>query len=197
MKICPYCSKKIQDKMTICPYCGKSLTSSWRLRIRTDSRYRLGFLSAIVVLIIIIFAGIYSANRFGFFAPRSTCFDQSSDYLNQLTPLYSQWTSTVQTIPELNKDQFERSVILLEGTCQQIIELTPPKCAMEAHKLLSSYMDETLNGYNAFISGEPADIAKSYIDGAVTITLNIALQCSSYIPNYQSLQLHKVDRQEI
>lgn len=165
MKICPYCDKKIQDKMTVCPYCGKSLKPSLITRIKTNTKYRMGFIS-VVALLIIIPGGIYTANRMGLFAPKPSCYDQSQAYLSQFMPLFSQWTATDQKIHELNKKELEVSVIALEAIRQQIIELTPPSCAQVVQRIFTSYMDETLNGYNAFISGEPGKTVQGYIDQA-------------------------------
>jgi zinc-ribbon domain len=166
MKICPYCSKKIQDKVTVCPYCGKSLTPTLITRIKSHPKYRLGLVISIVAFLAISFGGVYIAYRAGLFAPKPTCYDQSQAYLNEFMPLFSQWNQVNQQIHGLNKSEIELSEYSMEGISSQISSLTPPQCAKNAHVLFVSYMDGTLNGYNAFLSGEPEPTYKSYLDKA-------------------------------
>ncbi len=166
MKVCPNCKQKIQDKMTVCPYCGKSLKPTPFSRIRSNPKYRMIFVFAILALGLVISGSIFTINRLGLFAPKASCFDQSQAYLNQFMPLFSQWTATDQNNRTLNKQELELSLITLEGIRQQIVELNPPTCAQTVHKIFASYMDETLNGYNAFVSGAPQDTVKSYIEKA-------------------------------
>jgi len=166
MKTCPHCGKKIQDKATVCPYCEQSLSSPWITNLISHIKNRIGLIIAIVFVGLAIVGGVFTANRMGLFAQKPTCYEQSQAYLNQFAPLFSQWNETSQKTSNLNKDQLELSVIALESVRQQIIELSPPQCAQEVHALFATYMDETLNGYNAFISGEPGDKVKSYIESA-------------------------------
>ncbi len=166
MKVCPYCAKKIQDKMTICPYCGKSLTSSWLSRIKTHPKYKIGLFSGLAALIIIISGGGFIAYRMGFLPPRASCYQQSQVYLNGLTPLFTQWLNANQSIHELDKNEIELSKYALEVVRDEIAALSPPKCALKAHELLMSYMNETLDGYNAFLAGEPGSAAKNHIEQA-------------------------------
>jgi hypothetical protein len=164
MKNCPNCGKKIQDKEVVCPYCGKSLSPSLIARIKTNTRYKVGLIGGIVALVAIISGGIYLARQNGLFGP--SCYEQSQAYLNDFIPLFSQWNEAIQQIQGLNKTEIEQVEFWLEGVSAQIGALTPPKCAQEAHTLFMSYTDDTLNGYNAFISNQPEGTVKSYIEDA-------------------------------
>src|SRR5512136_1503687 len=98
MKICPYCSKKIQDKVTVCPYCGKSLTPTRISRIKSHPKFRLALVISIVAFLAISSGGVYIAYRAGLFVPKPTCYDQSQAYLNEFMPLFSQWNQVNQQI---------------------------------------------------------------------------------------------------
>jgi hypothetical protein len=164
MKNCPNCGRKIQDKERVCPYCGKSLTPSLIARIKANTGYKIGLIGGIVALIVIVSGGIYLARQNGLFGP--SCYEQSQTYLNNFAPLFSQWNETIQKIRGLNKNEIELAELSLEGISDQIRALTPPKCAQQAQALFMSYVDDTLNGYNAFISNQPEGTVKSYIEEA-------------------------------
>ncbi len=164
MKTCPNCSRKIEDKASICPYCGTKLSPSLITRFKTNIRFRIGLIAGIIAFIAIIGGGIYLALLNGLFGP--SCYEQSQSYLTDFTPLFSQWNESVQTIQGLNKNEIELAQFSLEGIRDQVSKLTPPRCAQQAHTLILSYMDDTLNGYNAFISAAPEGTVKSYFEDA-------------------------------
>ena len=121
---------------------------------------------SIAALVIVISGGIYYANLRGLFTPKPSCYEQSQAYLNEFTPLFSNWSQSAQNIQQLTKDQLERDEFAMEGIRAQIGALTPPKCAEKAHQYFVAYMDDTLNGYNAFISGATEATVKTYLDNA-------------------------------
>jgi hypothetical protein len=164
MKTCPNCAKKIQDKATTCPYCGKPLTPSLIDRLKTNMKYRVGLILGVVGLVAIISGGIYLARLNGLFGP--SCYVQSQAYLTDFTPLFSQWNEANQNVQSLNKNDLEIAEFSMESIREQIGALTPPRCARKAQTLILSYMDNTLDGYNAFISSEPEGTVKSYIEEA-------------------------------
>ncbi len=164
MKTCPNCSRKIQDKETVCPYCGKTLSPSLISRFKTNFKFRIGLVAGIIAFVAIIGGGIYLALLNGLFGP--SCYEQSQAYLTDFTPLFSQWNESVQNMQGLNKSEIEREQFSLEGIRSQVSNLTPPRCAREAQALILSYMDDTLNGYNAFISAAPEGMVKSYFEDA-------------------------------
>jgi hypothetical protein len=186
MKICPHCKKNIQENATVCPYCGKPVKASIITKIKTSAKYQIGLSLAVLALAAIITGGILFAQQNGIFAARQSCYEQSQAYLNAFTPLFSQWADTNQQIQGLSIDEIELAEISMEGIRDQIGALTPPKCAADAHALFMSYMDNTITGYNAFISKQPAATVQSYIDQASrdyenyhTLTLQIYPELSA------------------
>jgi hypothetical protein len=168
MRKCPHCGKKIQEKTTVCPYCGKVVNQSLLSKIKTNKRYQIGLAIGVLSLVLIIAGGVIIANRAGLFAPRQSCYAQSQDYLTQFAPLFSQWNDAYQKTVGLNKNEIELALFSLEGIRDHISMLTPPNCAKTAHQLFLSYMDETLNGYNAFISQSPGATVQAHIEKAST-----------------------------
>jgi hypothetical protein len=186
MKICPNCNKNIQDDAMVCPYCGKPLRSSLISKIKTRAKYQIGLGLAVFALAAIITGGIFIAQQNGLFAPKSSCYALSQTYLSAFMPLFSQWNEANQLMQAQDKKGIEMNEFSMEGLRDQISALTPPKCAQEAHSLFLSYMNNTINGYNAFISEQPAATVKSYIDQASqdyenyrTITLQIYPELSA------------------
>ena len=168
MRKCPHCGKKIQEKTTLCPYCGKVVNQSIISKIKTSTRFQVGLVISILSIVLIITVGIIIANRAGLFAPRLSCYTQSQDYLGKFAPLFSQWNDAYQKTVGLNKNEIELALFSLEGIRDHVSMLTPPNCAKTAHQLFLSYMDETLNGYNAFISQSPGATVQGYIEKAST-----------------------------
>ena len=164
MKTCPNCSRKIQDKETICPYCGKTISLTLIDRFKTNLKLRIGLITGIILVVAIIGGGISLALLNGLFG--HSCYEQSQAYLTDFTPLFGQWNESIQKIQGLNKREIELVEISLEATRDQVSQLTPPRCAQHAHTLILSYMDDTLNGYNAFISAAPEGTVKSYFEDA-------------------------------
>ncbi len=164
MKTCPNCSRKIQERVSVCPYCGTTLSPSLITRFKTNMRYRIGFIAGIIAFVAIIGGGIYLALLNGLVGP--SCYQQSQSYLTDFTPLFGQWNESVQKIQGLNKSEIELAQFSLEGIRDQVSKLTPPRCARQANTLILAYMDDTLNGYNAFISAAPEGTVKSYFEEA-------------------------------
>ncbi len=169
MKVCPNCSKKIQDEATVCPYCGEKLTPTLLSKIVANPKYRAGSIAGIVILVVLLSAGIYYANLKGLFTPQPSCYAQSQDYLNAFMPLFSQWNEITQNIHNLRKTDIEVMEYSMEGVRAQIAALTPPKCAQQAQQLFVSYVDETLAGYNAVISGDTQVTYMTHLDNAAEL----------------------------
>ncbi len=189
MKVCPNCQKKIQDKVAICPYCGKPVSPSLMSRIMSSTKYRVGLIAGIIGLVVLLSGGIYFASRNGLFAPKASCYEQSQAYLNEFMPLFSQWMETNQNINNLRKADVEVMEYSMETIRDQVSALTPPQCALKVHQFFMAYMDSTLDGYNALISGDTGVTVKKYIDTAANYYDQYRAQVLELYPELSSVPI--------
>jgi hypothetical protein len=102
------------------------------------------------------------------------CAIQAAPFLAEVDPILAAWADTVTLADHTGRASLAPVISQLQALRRDVSQLEPPDCAASAHALLVTSMDETINGYLAFMAQESDREVSTHIAAA-----GVALEAAS------------------
>lgn len=173
-KPCPYCAETIKAAAVVCRFCGRELEDELANAppiARSFSWMRLAAVAVLALGTVILLLWFLSSRRP---APALTavapialsCATQSRSFLGQIEPLARQWDDANAVAKSAARIALAGPVTNLQALRRQAQDIQAPQCAFLAKQRLIDAMDNTINGYIAFMGQKPESEVSQYFDQA-------------------------------
>jgi len=97
----------------------------------------------------------------------SSCYGQSKSYVDELVPIYDDWTAKVNSAEGVSRKAISRVILDLEDIRKDAIKIEFPPCARAAHTELIAAMDGVLEAFNAYHdNASKSDVADKMDDSS-------------------------------
>jgi hypothetical protein len=98
--------------------------------------------------------------------PTPTCLEHSVSYGKQIKAIAQEWDDANTLASQTPRAALAQQIANLQAIRRKAQDLTPLDCTKAAHFALTNAMDETIQGYLAFLGQKPDDEVNRHFNNA-------------------------------